>query len=504
MREYKVVVLGSGGVGKSALTVQFVTGTFIEKYDPTIEDFYRKEIEVDSSPSVLEILDTAGTEQFASMRDLTSRMVRDSSSSTAWSTSSPSRLGSDVSTAVKTPVTYTTGLAIQVPSEISQCPASPMQPGDRDVPPEPSEIRNQLQHRHLSFQNQDSLLAKILWKRLFNLTCSHLNLVEKEYFGLAFHSQAGNQMKKDLAQGRLPCSDKSAALLVSHLLQSKLGDFHEETDQQHLATQRYLPNQEYLDNNIMHYHRKHSICLLTPVASCAFVSGGKTLAESDVQLLEVARKLEMYEIHLHPASNSEGAQINLAVTHMGCWCCGLFEEPKSKPKALLCSKGYSFCYSGRTQRQRLKHGRKAKMKSLPFERKHYTSCYDERQCHSSPDLLMDASKQMEELCLAYGSRGSYHTNGVHGSEPTLDSRRRSSTMEVMFATELERSKPEASPIFLPHSKGLSTFPLLYTELEMERAWESIDLFGARNPLTSFRPHQFSGNSKTPLWATCRK
>ena len=70
MREYKVVVLGSGGVGKSALTVQFVSGTFVEKYDPTIEDFYRKEIDVDGSPSVLEILDTAGTEQFASMRDL--------------------------------------------------------------------------------------------------------------------------------------------------------------------------------------------------------------------------------------------------------------------------------------------------------------------------------------------------------------------------------------------------------------------------------------------------
>lgn len=70
MREFKVVVLGSGGVGKSALTVQFVSGTFMEKYDPTIEDFYRKEIEVDSAPCVLEILDTAGTEQFASMRDL--------------------------------------------------------------------------------------------------------------------------------------------------------------------------------------------------------------------------------------------------------------------------------------------------------------------------------------------------------------------------------------------------------------------------------------------------
>ncbi|XP_023242893.1 ras-related protein Rap-2c-like [Centruroides sculpturatus] len=70
MREFKVVVLGSGGVGKSALTVQFVSGMFMEKYDPTVEDLYRKEIEVNSAPCVLEILDTAGTEQFASMRDL--------------------------------------------------------------------------------------------------------------------------------------------------------------------------------------------------------------------------------------------------------------------------------------------------------------------------------------------------------------------------------------------------------------------------------------------------
>ncbi|OQV24012.1 Ras-related protein Rap-2c [Hypsibius exemplaris] len=70
MREFKVVVLGSGGVGKSALTVQFVSGHFAEKYDPTIEDFYRKEIEVDQQRCILEILDTAGTEQFASMRDL--------------------------------------------------------------------------------------------------------------------------------------------------------------------------------------------------------------------------------------------------------------------------------------------------------------------------------------------------------------------------------------------------------------------------------------------------
>ncbi|KAM4571906.1 ras-related protein Rap-1b isoform 1-T1 [Fundulus diaphanus] len=70
MREYKLVVLGSGGVGKSALTVQFVQGIFVEKYDPTIEDSYRKQVEVDAQQCMLEILDTAGTEQFTAMRDL--------------------------------------------------------------------------------------------------------------------------------------------------------------------------------------------------------------------------------------------------------------------------------------------------------------------------------------------------------------------------------------------------------------------------------------------------
>jgi Ras-related protein Rap-1A len=70
MREYKIVVLGSGGVGKSAITVQFVQGIFVEKYDPTIEDSYRKQVEVDGQQCMLEILDTAGTEQFTAMRDL--------------------------------------------------------------------------------------------------------------------------------------------------------------------------------------------------------------------------------------------------------------------------------------------------------------------------------------------------------------------------------------------------------------------------------------------------
>jgi len=70
VQDIKLVVMGSGGVGKSAITVQFIQGIFIKKYDPTIEESYRKPVEVDSKNYMLEILDTAGTEQFTAMRDL--------------------------------------------------------------------------------------------------------------------------------------------------------------------------------------------------------------------------------------------------------------------------------------------------------------------------------------------------------------------------------------------------------------------------------------------------
>mmetsp|Transcript_5357 Transcript_5357/g.8774 ORF Transcript_5357/g.8774 Transcript_5357/m.8774 type:complete len:194 (+) Transcript_5357:47-628(+) len=66
---YKLVVLGAGAVGKSSLTVRYVTGDFLEEYDPTIEDYYRKLIKVDDKPAYLDILDTAGQEEFSSMQD---------------------------------------------------------------------------------------------------------------------------------------------------------------------------------------------------------------------------------------------------------------------------------------------------------------------------------------------------------------------------------------------------------------------------------------------------
>ncbi|XP_012508788.1 PREDICTED: FERM domain-containing protein 7 isoform X1 [Propithecus coquereli] len=423
-------------------------------------------------------------------------------------------------------------------------------------------------------------------RALFNLSCSHLNLAEKEYFGLEFCSHSGNnvwlellkpitkqvknpkevvfkfmvkffpvdpghlreeltrylftlQIKKDLALGRLPCSDNCTALMVSHILQSELGDFHEETDRKHLAQTRYLPNQDCLESKITHFHQKHI---------------GRSPAESDVLLLDIARKLDMYGIRPHPASDGEGMQIHLAVAHMGVlvlrgntkintfnWAkirklsfkrkhfliklhanilvlckdtleftmasrdaCKAFwktcveyhaffrlsEEPKSKPKTLLCSKGSSFRYSGRTQRQLLEYGKKGRLKSLPFERKHYPSQYHERQCRSSPDLLSDVSKQVEDLRLACGGGYYRNVNGVHASEPVLDSRRRNSAVEVTFAAELEHSKPEADPTLLHQSQSSSSFPFIYTD-PVFNAYpdpdpDPRDFFEERSPLSSFQ------------------
>lgn len=67
--EYKLVVVGAGGVGKSALTIQFIRNLFVEEWNPTIEDLYRKQSVIDSQTCVLDILDTAGQEEYSALRD---------------------------------------------------------------------------------------------------------------------------------------------------------------------------------------------------------------------------------------------------------------------------------------------------------------------------------------------------------------------------------------------------------------------------------------------------
>lgn len=66
---YKVVVFGNGGVGKSSITLRFVTDTFTSEYIPTIEDCYRKQCIVDNRSAFIDILDTAGQEEYSALRD---------------------------------------------------------------------------------------------------------------------------------------------------------------------------------------------------------------------------------------------------------------------------------------------------------------------------------------------------------------------------------------------------------------------------------------------------
>ncbi|XP_072818135.1 FERM, ARHGEF and pleckstrin domain-containing protein 2 isoform X2 [Vicugna pacos] len=227
------------------------------------------------------------------------------------------------------------------------------------------------------------------------------------------------QLKRDLLEERLTCTDSTAALLTSHLLQSEIGDYDEELDRAHLRAHEYLPGQERALEKILALHREHA---------------GQTPAESDFQVLEIARKLEMYGIRFHTASDREGAQIKLAVSHTGVlvfqsttkintfnWSrlrklsfkrkrfliklhpeahgpyqdtlefllgsrdeCKNFwkicvehhtffrlsDQPKPKARAVLFSRGSSFRYSGRTQKQLVDYVRVGGVKRTPYERRH--------------------------------------------------------------------------------------------------------------------------------------
>uniref|UniRef100_A0AAQ4RDG6 FERM, ARH/RhoGEF and pleckstrin domain protein 2 n=1 Tax=Gasterosteus aculeatus aculeatus TaxID=481459 RepID=A0AAQ4RDG6_GASAC len=110
------------------------------------------------------------------------------------------------------------------------------------------------------------------------------------------------QMKRDLMESRLICTENTGALLASHLVQSEIGDYDDAADRDFLKSTQLLPYQEKVQERIMELHRRHL---------------GQTPAESDFQILEIARKLEMYGVRFHPAADREGSKINLAVAHMG-------------------------------------------------------------------------------------------------------------------------------------------------------------------------------------------
>nr|XP_020452098.1 FERM, RhoGEF and pleckstrin domain-containing protein 1-like isoform X1 [Monopterus albus]XP_020452099.1 FERM, RhoGEF and pleckstrin domain-containing protein 1-like isoform X1 [Monopterus albus]XP_020452100.1 FERM, RhoGEF and pleckstrin domain-containing protein 1-like isoform X1 [Monopterus albus]XP_020452101.1 FERM, RhoGEF and pleckstrin domain-containing protein 1-like isoform X1 [Monopterus albus]XP_020452102.1 FERM, RhoGEF and pleckstrin domain-containing protein 1-like isoform X1 [Mon len=337
-------------------------------------------------------------------------------------------------------------------------------------------------------------------KVLLDLVCSHMNLIEGDYFGLEFqnhqkmmvwldhikpiikqlrrpkrtilrfavkffppdHAQLleeltrylfALQIKQDLSSGHLTCNDSTAALMVSYIIQSEIGDFEESQCRSHLLNNNYIPDQMPLIDKIMEFHSKNI---------------GQTPAESDYQLLEVARRLEMYGIRLHPAKDREGTKLSLAVAHTGVlvfqghtkinafnWskirklsfkrkrflvklrpdlnssyqgtleflmasrdCCKifwkicveyhaffrLFEEPKPKPKPVLFTRGSSFRFSGRTQKQVIDYVKETEFKKIPFERKHSRIQHNSRlsllpsPCHHEVPTTSGASVDSPPGC----------------------------------------------------------------------------------------------------------
>ncbi|KAI9145567.1 ras family-domain-containing protein [Paraphysoderma sedebokerense] len=67
--KFELVVVGSGGVGKSCLTVRFLKDEFTSDYDPTVEENYRKNVVVDQLPCQMSLVDTAGQHEYSALRD---------------------------------------------------------------------------------------------------------------------------------------------------------------------------------------------------------------------------------------------------------------------------------------------------------------------------------------------------------------------------------------------------------------------------------------------------
>ncbi|XP_030709329.1 band 4.1-like protein 2 isoform X11 [Globicephala melas] len=185
---------------------------------------------------------------------------------------------------------------------------------------------------------------------LFDRVCEHLNLLEKDYFGLVFQEnpeqknwldpakemkrQLRNlpwlfsfnvkfyppdpsqlteditryflclQLREDIASGRLPCSFVTHALLGSYTLQAELGDYDPEEHGSHdLSDFQFAPTQtKELEEKVAELHKTHR---------------GLSPAQADSQFLENAKRLSMYGVDLHHAKDSEGVDIKLGVCANG-------------------------------------------------------------------------------------------------------------------------------------------------------------------------------------------
>ncbi|XP_042322029.1 band 4.1-like protein 1 isoform X12 [Sceloporus undulatus] len=185
---------------------------------------------------------------------------------------------------------------------------------------------------------------------LFDMVCEHLNLLEKDYFGLTFCDSDSQknwldpskeikkqirsgpwnfaftvkfyppdpaqlteditryylclQLRADIISGRLPCSFVTHALLGSYAVQAELGDYDcEEHVGNYVGELRFAPNQtKELEERIMELHKTYR---------------GMTPGEAEIHFLENAKKLSMYGVDLHHAKDSEGIDIMLGVCANG-------------------------------------------------------------------------------------------------------------------------------------------------------------------------------------------
>ncbi|XP_077070169.1 band 4.1-like protein 1 isoform X6 [Siphateles boraxobius] len=185
---------------------------------------------------------------------------------------------------------------------------------------------------------------------LLDAVCEHLNLLEKDYFGLSFSDTESQknwldpskeikkqirvgpwhfsfavkfyppdpsqlieditryylclQLREDILSGRLPCSFVTHALLGSYAVQAELGDYDpEEHGPDYISEFRFAPNQtRELEERVMELHRTYR---------------GMSPAEAEINFLENAKKLSMYGVDLHHAKDSEGIDIMLGVCASG-------------------------------------------------------------------------------------------------------------------------------------------------------------------------------------------